>query len=761
MSSIELKGVSKFYKSQETVSTGMRNISVSFDFGEFVAITGSSGSGKSTLLNVLSGLDGYEEGELYLFGEETSHYTIDDWERYRSAYVGFVFQNYNIIDSFTVLQNVMLALEIQGYPIKQRKKRSLELIERVGLLSHKHHKAAKLSGGQKQRVVIARALAKDCPIIVADEPTGNLDSATAKEVMALLHELSQDKLVIVVTHDYSQVAPYATRKIQMSDGGIIENQILKPYQPIDNPVAIQPKKMDFVTLLSFAWKNIFSQPKRLFFILLLQILVVGVLTVLYTGQAKTIRETGLSNSSLFNHVPSTRLLVQRRDGQSIGADDIAYLESFRDVQYVYQNGENFRNNQRLYIHNSRSWDRSLNYIDTARILKPHQVRGAMPVTYNEIVVSQDFDYSIGDSVYISSEQYLSIGQLTSSIEFLPLQTEEPNIYTELFKVVGITSMGSRTVYLSEVYLQNTVVDPLIDASTKDSIEYVLRDGYNYNVIIDGEMRQSVSESMTYWYDPSDFNRTLYLSDAQVEDSITETITIHFDMYYYNIGVNVSLSKTYTLKSVMHHSDGIIAILDQDLLDVLVIDFLALAEPYYMLYPIEAASVSVSGYSSGNRLLKQIDSTIYRVYYPANVKDALRPIYQFLYTILAIFIIGLMGSFLYTILHVVTKNIMSSRQKDFAIYRSIGANKSSLGQLVILEQVILSLSSLAIVIVLLRIIGYFNMYIGSIVDYLLWSDFLFLLIIFTLFGVLSGIRFNRRIFNQSVIETLSLAKEDLS
>lgn len=145
MSIIRLDQVAKYYKSDETVSVGMKKISLSFDLGEFVAVTGESGSGKSTLLNVISGLDGYEEGELYLFEEETSHYTIADWERYRGAYIGFVFQNYNIIDSYTVYQNVMLALEIQGYP---KKKEKLELLNSLIKSVYPHIDIIKLPNSQ-------------------------------------------------------------------------------------------------------------------------------------------------------------------------------------------------------------------------------------------------------------------------------------------------------------------------------------------------------------------------------------------------------------------------------------------------------------------------------------------------------------------------------------------------------------------------------------------------------------------------------------
>lgn len=210
MSLIKLEKVSKYYKSKDIVSVGIKNVDLEFSLGEFVVVTGESGSSKTTLLNVISGLDTYDSGEMYLFGEETSEYLISDWERYRRAYISFVFQDYNIIDSYTVLQNVLLALELQEYKPKLRKKRVLQLIEQVGLTKRKHHKASKLSGGEKQRVAIARALAKDCPIIVADEPTGNLDSESSKQIMKLLHDVSKDRLVILVTHDYEQVDKYAT-----------------------------------------------------------------------------------------------------------------------------------------------------------------------------------------------------------------------------------------------------------------------------------------------------------------------------------------------------------------------------------------------------------------------------------------------------------------------------------------------------------------------------------------------------------------------
>ncbi len=242
MAILTLKDIGKIYVSDGNVTVGIRGVNLSFEKGEFVAITGKSGSGKSTLLNTISGMDSYEEGELYIEGQSTSHFLQSDWEEYRQKYISFIFQEYNIIDSFTVLQNVELAL-MHIEDEKKRRKRAMELIEKVGLTSHIKHKGSKLSGGQKQRTVIARALAKDSPIILADEPTGNLDAATSAEIIELLREVSQNKLVIVVTHNFEDFEAYATRHIRIFDGAVAFDHTVKEYQASDEEEQKEEKKL--------------------------------------------------------------------------------------------------------------------------------------------------------------------------------------------------------------------------------------------------------------------------------------------------------------------------------------------------------------------------------------------------------------------------------------------------------------------------------------------------------------------------------------
>lgn len=226
MAFLKLCDIGKIYSSENNVAVGIRKVNLSFDKGEFVAVTGKSGSGKTTLLNVIGGLDSYEEGEMYIEGNSTSHYSKSDWDEYVKKYVSFIFQDYNILESFTVIENIEFALT-SIKDIKERKRRALEIAERVGLKDRLKTRGAKLSGGEKQRTVIARAIAKGSPIILADEPTGNLDSVNAKSILALLKEVSEEKLVIVVTHNYEDVKEYATRHIRIYDGGVESDEIFE------------------------------------------------------------------------------------------------------------------------------------------------------------------------------------------------------------------------------------------------------------------------------------------------------------------------------------------------------------------------------------------------------------------------------------------------------------------------------------------------------------------------------------------------------
>ncbi len=333
MSLIELRNIGKIYVSDGNVAVGIRGVNLCFDRGEFVAVTGASGSGKSTLLNVISGMDTYEEGEMLIEGQPTSHYQQKDFEAYRQEYISFVFQDYNIIESFTVLQNVELAL-LYITDAKERRHRAQELIRRVGLWDQQKQKGSQLSGGQKQRTVIARALAKDSPVILADEPTGNLDSKSSEEIIDLLREVSRDKLVIMVTHSFDQVAAYATRHIRIFDGAVESDRRLTPTaaptppakRPADAPKEAQKKVRAFTKKLRDGWTlgrvRFAAMPRLSVFLCVLMILSSLLVTSVtgFLGDAFDLFE----EQTLFTPIDG-RVIVARRDGAVMSEAEFAAL----------------------------------------------------------------------------------------------------------------------------------------------------------------------------------------------------------------------------------------------------------------------------------------------------------------------------------------------------------------------------------------------------------------------------------------------------
>lgn len=759
MSMIRLEGVSKYYKSAETVSVGMKRINLGFDLGEFVAVTGESGSGKSTLLNVISGLDNYEEGELYLFGEETSHYTIQDWEKYRSTNIGFVFQNYNIIDSYTVLQNVLLALEVQGYDPKKRKQRALELIDKVGLTSHKNHKASKLSGGQKQRTVIARALAKDCPIIVADEPTGNLDSQSGAQVLKLLHEISKDKLIVVVTHDYDQVKPYATRKIKMHDGEVVED---KSYQKaIDNPIYQAPKhkKMNVLTLIRFTLRNLFSMPKRLVFLTLMQMIVMIAFTFVYTFRLSLMQDAQTAQSMRFPSTPETRVLVERRDGQDFTVDDLTYFENMRYVEKVYQNGLSFYNTSRLYpffqydsyncnnglcsyyTHNWRGYAGT----DAAAMLNPNQVQGRLPESKYEIVVSHAnwTTYNIGDVIYIgTSSDY----QMASLDDFIGR-----------FTIVGIDTTGSNILYFSDEFLDDPNIEKhTINYSLKNQLTDFITYGFNLNYGIDTYYvyrNESIADNDRF---------IMHLGEGFMDFVETRDVTL-YGYFWSNIDrreieMRVEIKDVDIYLGSESSGWGKYAMMNDAMYTFLYDEIMENYEYLYIKENREVVSLSVKGLSNGNRVLNLVDSNTYRVIYPANVPEQTGVQAFMIGLVTGIFMI-LSGLLLYSIVHAVSKNMMKTRKKDFAIYRSIGASKQSLAQLVVLEQVFIAGISSLLMLLTLFLIGENVASVYRIISYMEFNDYIYLITLFLLFGAWLGLRFNKRVFKQSVIESIVSSREE--
>ena len=263
---LQIQGISKRYKTGDLVQTALDNVSLNLRDNEFVAILGPSGSGKTTLLNIIGGLDRYDQGDLIINRISTKKYKDRDWDSYRNHTIGFVFQSYNLIPHQSVLSNVELALTISGISKSERRKRAKEALEQVGLGEQIHKKPNQMSGGQMQRVAIARALVNDPDILLADEPTGALDTDTSVQVMELLKEVAKDRLVVMVTHNPELAEEYATRIVKLRDGKILDDS--KPYEVADGELpAAQHKNMgkssmSFLTSLSLSFNNLKTKKGR-------------------------------------------------------------------------------------------------------------------------------------------------------------------------------------------------------------------------------------------------------------------------------------------------------------------------------------------------------------------------------------------------------------------------------------------------------------------------------------------------------------------
>ncbi len=249
---LELKKIKKSYKTADYTQVALDNISLKFRKSEFVSILGPSGSGKTTLLNIIGGLDRYDSGDLIINEKSTKDYKDKDWDEYRNNSVGFIFQSYNLIGHISVLNNVEMSLTLSGVGAKEKKKRALEVLEKVGLKDHAYKRPNELSGGQMQRVAIARALVNNPDIILADEPTGALDTTTSVQIMDLIKEISKDKLVIMVTHNPELAEKYSSRIIKLLDSKIIDDT--DPYNPTkeDKKKAKEEAKKSRKTSMSFA-----------------------------------------------------------------------------------------------------------------------------------------------------------------------------------------------------------------------------------------------------------------------------------------------------------------------------------------------------------------------------------------------------------------------------------------------------------------------------------------------------------------------------
>lgn len=448
---LELKNVSKFYSSNGMVSTGFSRVSLKFDLGEFVAITGESGSGKSTLLNVISGLDSYEEGEMYINGEETSHYTEKEYEIYRRKYVGNIFQNFNLVNSYTVYQNIELVLLLSGKNKKDIKDEIISLIKQVDLYKYRNRKVSKLSGGQKQRVAIARALAMNTPIILADEPTGNLDKKSSESVLKLLHDISKDKLVIIVTHNYDQIEKYVTRKITMHDGRVLEDKKVREYETVTDIRENKFSDIKWINKICLGVRNAFNIPSKLFLVIAVYFFMVMSIFFAYSSFKKYEYQLSLDGISMFfSNTSDKRIVIKKKNKSNITEDDYKKIINLSNVDDVIKN--DLYLDERVTLHDSDyAFYLYGTVLNSSSIDKVNY--GVLPKDEDEVVIGLDKNsyYLENNSERILNKTYT---MEVSGREFVKL------------KVVGVKIQDDNVAnnYYSEsvIYITDALQDKLND-----------------------------------------------------------------------------------------------------------------------------------------------------------------------------------------------------------------------------------------------------------------------------------------------------------
>lgn len=456
---LELKNITKIYKSNNITQKALDKVNIKFRDNEFVSILGPSGSGKTTLLNIIGGLDRYTSGDLIIGGISTKHYKDRDFDTYRNHKIGFVFQSYNLIAHQTALSNVELALTIGGVSKKDRKKRALEALKKVGLKDHVNKKPNQLSGGQMQRVAIARALVNDPDILLADEPTGALDSKTSVQIMNLLKDIAKDRLVIMVTHNPDLALEYSTRIINLKDGIVVDDSNSYDSKEENKTTIGKKTSMSFLTALSLSLNNLMTKKARTFLTAFAgSIGIIGIALILglsngvssyidkkqeetLSNYPLTIQKNTMNISSVMTSmmgskkekyndglVHSNNMLSDLLTSLNVKKNNLkdfkSYLEKNKDIkkyvsdiQYKYDidiniytkdidnniiqvNPTNLANNLGDFSKYMQFSDNNVFYelFDNEKMLLDNYdlVAGNLPANYNEVVVMVDSDNQISD-----------------------------------------------------------------------------------------------------------------------------------------------------------------------------------------------------------------------------------------------------------------------------------------------------------------------------------------------------------------------------
>lgn len=727
---LELKNVSKFYYSKGIIATGFSKVSLKFEPGEFVAITGESGSGKSTLLNVISGLDSYEEGEMYINGEETSHYTEKDYEVYRRKYIGNIFQNFNLVNSYTVYQNIELIMLINGKTKKEVKEIVLELIKKVDLYKYRNTKVSKLSGGQKQRVAIARALAQETPIILADEPTGNLDKRSSESVLKLLHEISKDKLVIVVTHNYDQIEEYTTRKIVMHDGRVMEDKKIKNHKKVENIKISNSKDIRPLSKLRLGVRNTFNIIPKFLLILSVYIFIVYAMFFAYSSFQYAAYEESLNGyNPFFLNNDAKRIVIKKKNNEAFTEEDYKKIESLDNVDRIMKN--DLALDTSIYI--------GADYLGfSGNILSLKDINkvdaGRMPKENNEIVMT------------ISKNDYYAnmIDEIMSTdFELSDLSSDRVD-GTEKLKIVGIIFTNE---YRTSFYVNDYILDKL---NTKANIEYssvkyvfANEENTSYYGNTYGEIIPSnkVSRGKVVISDDNSYK-------CKNMKCKNYSFKINVNNPYYNDSYELKVSKTYTKKNFNNLTgydyekyNGAIFMNDEEYKEMF-------NKNYYQ------SSIFMKDDKLSEQTMNELkDSDLTTLY----VKDTLNETSEIvrILNIVKVVSMTIMIIVLFFISYFIIRLVLKSRNIYYSTLRILGSSYNATKSLLNIELVTISHIAYAIFIIFLLLVKYSvieSSYIKNLLDYVNIYQFILVYLIVLLMSRMITNRYSRKLFTNTVMNT---------
>lgn len=722
---IKLERVSKFYSSGDNnVSLGLHNVSLEMSKGEIIGVVGESGSGKSTFLNVVSMLDTFEDGEIYYNGIPASSYTQEEIGEFRKNHIGFIFQNYNLIDSYTVLQNVLMPLMIKGINPKEAKERAKEIIKKVGLEHRIHHKGTKLSGGEKQRCVIARALASDSEILACDEPTGNLDSKTGREIIELIRDVAKDKLVIIVTHNYDELKDIITRRLTFADGNLIEDVKLRPKDNVNDELKPNSEfKFSFRDKVKLSVNDTFSTPRKSFISMLIFLAISAIVAYLYTGLITY--QNSYSDPGIFNNIEKDRYVIYEKNNP-MNYDDFKNFDYHKDA--FCEDSE--------FTFTTTSIDRGavLPRFDLSNIKLS---KGRMPENEYEVVLgvpeeglstcyNEDITFNFG----VAYRRYNNITVENVPYDHFVEQVGEKYEYVK-YHVVGYYNIKDTTVNAYYVCGTKEFEEKVIE-TTKNSyalsfVSFEAFNSYNFNTRVD--VNADIPDNVIKVKMPEN-----------LEGKFTN-IEQFFKTYYDDEAINISdLGITYDLvyQGVVLECQANISTLRK----------LCKNNNYVSIYLKEQVKIDEMTNSLENKGYGVCNAKSAYIHEDISMASILNTI------LYAFYITGVIFAFvvIFLISYFILARIYSIKNKDYTVFRTLGMSKKDMASLVRIQTVIQSMTSTFVVLlaVLISYIvghplikGFHRIGIFGIIVYIVF------MFIYSLFF---AIRFNRKLYKFSVQKT---------